>query len=101
MTAWKSRISRAKLFLDIHCYISLLALAVVLLHVLPKLHSIKWSMTWVSTLMLSSVVLSGLVGKYVAKTPILRRNWRYFHIPYTLVFYLIVLPHVLKEGFKP
>ncbi|MBI4317732.1 MAG: hypothetical protein HY675_04520 [Chloroflexi bacterium] len=63
--------------------------------------SVKSSPTWVSVLMLATVVASGFFGKYVAKSVTMRRNWRFFHIPYTVAFYVVVLPHVMKEGFKP
>lgn len=101
MAAKKRKINRAKLFLDVHVYVSLAAFLAVVLHVLPKLDAVKWSLTWVSLLMMATVVVSGFFGKYVATTPLLRRNWRYFHVPYTMAFYLIILPHVVNEGFKP
>ncbi|MDO8670243.1 MAG: hypothetical protein Q7O66_02290 [Dehalococcoidia bacterium] len=100
MTSVKKRpFNRATFFLASHVYISLAALAVVLVHVLPRAGHIKWSLTWVSVFMVATIVASGFFGKYLAKTPLTRRNWRYFHLPYTVACYLVVLPHIINQGF--
>ena len=83
--------------LNYHCILSLVALAIAVLHVWAFWDKLRLDVGWLALAMMSTVVLSGIFGKYLARTPAIRKHWRHFHLPYTVLFFIVVVIHVLDK----
>jgi len=84
--------------LTIHMVAGAVAFGVAVLHVvnfLPKLHL---NISWLALGMMATVVASGAFGRFVARSEAVRRHWRHFHVPYTVLFFLTVLLHFLIKS---
>lgn len=55
------------------------------------------SFAGVALAMMVTVAISGVFGKYFARTETIRRYWRAFHVPYTILFFVVLLLHVLMK----
>lgn len=83
--------------LDYHCYLSLVALGIALLHSWNEWGEIRWNLSWLTLGMMSTVCVSGFFGKYLARTEFIRLTWRHFHIPYTVLFFAVLGIHILQK----
>ena len=45
----------------------------------------------------ATVALSGVFGRFVARSEAMRRTWRRFHVPYTILFFIVLFIHILEK----
>jgi len=90
-------VAALKRTLDYHCYLSLSALAISMLHSWNALGEFRWSLSWLVLGMMATVSASGFFGKYLARTELVRMTWRRFHVPYTVIFFIVLGIHVLQK----
>lgn len=83
---------------EIHMYLALIGFLVVIVHVLNKLHKIKFSVSFVLLFMTFAIVASGLVGKYIAsRSEMAMKTWRSIHRPYTILYYIVLIIHTSQK----
>jgi hypothetical protein len=83
--------------LTLHMRAGVIALGLAALHVLNFTQKLHLTISWLTLAMMATVVASGAFGKYFAKTEVIRHYWRRFHVPYTVLFFLVLLLHVLMK----
>lgn len=83
--------------LNYHCYLSLLALAIAALHSWNALGEVRWTVSWLTLGMMTTVSISGFFGKYLARTEFIRMTWRRFHVPYTVLFFAVLTVHIMQK----
>jgi len=83
--------------LNYHCVLSLVALAIAVVHIWNFWGKLRLDVGWLALAMMGTVALSGVFGKYLARTPAIRRHWRRFHVPYTVLFFVVLALHVLDK----
>ncbi|MBI2885760.1 MAG: hypothetical protein HYY02_00980 [Chloroflexi bacterium] len=80
-----------------HMAFGTLAVAIAILHVLNFTAKIQLSVSWLTLAMALTVALSGAFGRFVARSEAMRRNWRRFHVPYTILFFVVLFIHILER----
>jgi len=83
--------------LNYHCYLSLVALGIAVLHSWNQMGEVRWSLSWLTLGMMATVSVSGFFGKYLARTELICMTWRHFHVPYTVLFFLVLAIHILQK----
>jgi hypothetical protein len=83
-----------KMTLNYHCLLSFVALGLAALH---SVSQVRWSISWLTLAMMATVVVSGVFGKYWARTEFIRVTWRRFHVPYTVLFFVVLTIHILQN----
>lgn len=85
--------------LEWHAWLAMAATAFTILHILNFLDKIRLNISFLTTFFFLTVALSGVIGRYISKRNALFREWRKFHIPYTILFYVLLAIHVAKKLF--
>jgi len=80
-----------------HIAFGLIALAVAVLHVVNFWGKLRLSVSWLTLGMMVTVVLSGAFGKFGARSDLVRLHWRRFHVPYTILFFLVLAIHIIMK----
>ncbi|MFQ6016347.1 MAG: hypothetical protein ACE5NP_13000 [Anaerolineae bacterium] len=83
--------------LNYHCILSLIALVIAVFHVLNFWGKVRLSVSFLALAMMITVVVSGTFGKYFARSAVVRGTWRRFHVPYTILFFFVLMIHVLQK----
>lgn len=83
--------------LEWHGWLAMAATAFTIMHVLNFLDKIRLNVSFLTTFFFLTVALSGVIGRYVSKRNALFREWRRFHIPYTILFYVLLTIHVAQK----
>lgn len=83
--------------LTLHITAGVIALGLAVLHVLNFTQKLHLTISWLTLAMMVTVVISGAFGKYFARTKAIRYHWRRFHVPYTVLFFLVLLLHALVK----
>jgi len=83
--------------LNYHCLLSLVALVIAVFHILNFWGKVRLSVSFLALAMMVTVVLSGTFGKYFARSAVVRATWRHFHVPYTILFFIVLMIHVLQK----
>ncbi|MBI2862783.1 MAG: hypothetical protein HYX89_08175 [Chloroflexi bacterium] len=80
-----------------HMVLGLAAVGIAVFHVLNFTAKIQLSVSWLTLGMALTVAMSGAFGRFLARSDVVRRNWRRFHVPYTLLFFVVLLVHILEK----
>lgn len=88
-----------KLWLSVHCIPGTLSLAFTGIHIINKFIRPKpgMALSFITFDLMAIIVLGGIAGRYV-QVKFVREYWRLFHIPLTLIFYLLLAIHVLQKS---
>lgn len=81
----------------LHLTLALTAVLVAIFHIVRQWHTMTVDMGWLSLYMMITIGISGLIGRYAAKTPKLRRYWRQFHVPYSILFFAVLSLHIMQK----
>lgn len=81
-----------------HGYLALGATVFTIIHVVPFLDKISLNISFLTTFYFLTVSLSGLIGRYVSKKNALFKEWRRFHVPYTILFYALLVIHIAQKA---
>ncbi|MBI4236381.1 MAG: DUF4405 domain-containing protein [Chloroflexi bacterium] len=90
-------IRRLRLVLRWHEVFGVLALGLATLHLVNFWGRLQVSTSWLLFFMMITVVLSGLFRDVMGQYQVVRTYWRSFHIPYTLLFFAVMVVHVLMK----
>ncbi|MBI2166025.1 MAG: hypothetical protein HYU29_06435 [Chloroflexi bacterium] len=80
-----------------HEVFGFLALGLAVLHLVNFWDRLQVSTSWLLFFMMVTVVLSGVFRQVTGRYQLVRMYWRSFHIPYTVLFFAVLIVHVLMK----
>lgn len=83
--------------LAIHCRVSFIALALIVLHSANGLMKIQWSTSWLAMAAILITSGSGIVGSSFIRTPPARQLWLRFQRPVAIVLFLLTVFHAAHK----
>jgi hypothetical protein len=83
--------------LRLHMILGLIALGIAAMHVLNFTNKLQLSVSWLTLAMMVTVAMSDAFGRFLVRSEVVRANWRHFHVPYTILFLVVLLVHVLEK----
>jgi hypothetical protein len=81
-----------------HQVFGTLAIAAAFLHAVNSWPKLKLSVSWLAMGMMATIFVSGAFGEVLARSQTVRAHWRRFHVPYTILFFAVLLVHLVLKG---
>jgi hypothetical protein len=90
---------KIKVWLYVHCIFGVLSIALIGVHLSGRLFAARPShfLSYFLFGLMFVIVVWGITGRYRLKVPFLREYWRYLHINLTVLFYAVLVLHVLEK----